>query len=281
MIVHYRTPQLLQRCLEAVAAGSLGLTVETFVVDNGSPEFDLGRQRAAWPDIAFIANVNNLGFASASNQALRLARGRYALLLNPDAFVAPDTLPAMVAYMDANPGIGCSTARLERDDGHLDRACRRSFPTPLRSFYRMTLLSELFPNSRTFARYNLTYLDEWQEQDIDSPCGAFMLVRREILRDVGLLDERFFMYGEDLDWALRIKRRGWRVTYNPVSTVRHLKRASSANARRATIGYFYDAMRLFYLKHYAPGRPRLMNRLMISGIGIRQVVHMAQGHFGR
>jgi GT2 family glycosyltransferase len=281
VIVHYRTPQLLQRCLESVAAGVAGITIETFVVDNGSPEFDLARLCAAWPDVHFIANADNLGFATASNQALRLATGRYVLLLNPDAFVAPDTLPAMVRYMDANPRIGCSTARLERDDGHLDRACRRSFPTPLRSFYRMTLLSELFPNSRTFARYNLSYLDEWQEQDIDSPCGAFMLVRREILRDVGLLDERFFMYGEDLDWALRIKRRGWRVTYNPVSTVRHLKRASSAHDRSATIGYFYDAMRLFYRKHYAPSRPRLMNRLMLGAIGFRQFMHLVQTRVAR
>jgi N-acetylglucosaminyl-diphospho-decaprenol L-rhamnosyltransferase len=270
VIVHYRTPNLLEHCLDALAAGSGDLHVETFVVDNGSPGFDEADHRRRRPSVDVIANPTNLGFSHASNEALRRATGRYLLLLNPDAFVGPDTLPSMIAYMDVDQTIGCSTARLELEDGRLDLACRRSFPTPRRSFFRMTLLSRVFPRSRTFAQYNLTYLDEWQEQEIDSPCGAFMLVRREAMRQVGLLDERFFLYGEDLDWALRIKRAGWRITYNPISTVVHLKGASSAADPMARIGYFYEAMRLFYRKHYAPRRSAALNRLMLAAIGTRE-----------
>ena len=251
------------------------MAVETFVVDNDSPGFDIERERSARPGVTWIANPANLGFATASNQGLRRAHGRYLLLLNPDAFVRPDTLPAMVAYLDANPSIGCSTARVELEDGRLDLACRRSFPTPARSLYRMTMLSKLFPRSRRFGQYNLTYLDEWQEAEIDSPCGAFMLVRREVLREVGPLDERFFLYGEDLDWALRIKRAGWRITYNPAVTVEHRKRASSRRHRAPSSGHFHEAMRIFYRKHYAASRPWLVNRLMLAAIDLRERLSMA------
>lgn len=280
VIVHYQTPDLLERCLAALALGSEGVRVETFVVDNASPGFDAQQQHETHPGITFMANTTNLGFSRASNQALRPSTGRYLLLLNPDAFVASDTLPALVRYLDADPTIGCTTARVELESGRLDLACRRSFPTPIRSFYRMTLLSRLFPRSRRFGQYNLTYLDEWQEQEIDSPCGAFMLVRREAMREVGLLDERFFMYGEDLDWALRIKRAGWRITYNPISTVLHLKRASSGRHRSGSIGYFYEAMRVFYRKHYAPTRPRILNRLMLAAIDAREQLELAAARRG-
>jgi hypothetical protein len=281
VVVHYDTPDLLERCLDSITAGTDELAVETFVVDNGSPRFDVERQRAARPDVTWIANPDNRGFAVASNQALRLAEGRYALLLNPDASLRPDTLPTMVGYMDADRTIGCSTARVELEDGRLDAACRRAFPTPERSFYRISMLSKMFPRSRRFGQYNLTYLDEWQETEIDSPCGAFMLVRREVLRDVGLLDERFFLYGEDLDWALRIKRAGWRITYNPAATVDHRKRASSRRHRAPSIRHFHDAMRLFYSKHYAPTQPWLIDRLMLMAIGLRERVELAATRLAR
>ena len=124
--------------------------------------------------------------------------------------------------------MGCATARLNLADGSLDLACRRLFPTPERALYRMTLLSRLLPRSRTFGQYNLTYLPEDRETEIDAPCGAFMMVRAEIRESVGLLDERYFMYGEDLDWAYRIKRAGWKIVYYPEAVATHVKRAASA-----------------------------------------------------
>src|SRR5207245_4076667 len=138
-----------------------------------------------------------VGFAAASNQALRLAQGRYLLLLNPDAFVSPETLSTMLHYLDNHPDVGCATCRVELGDGRLDLACRRLFPTPERALYRMIFLSRLFPSSRRFGQYNMTYVDEWKETEIDQPCGAFMMVRATVADQVGLLDERYFMYGED------------------------------------------------------------------------------------
>ena len=270
VIVHYETPSLLVACLEALAASSGSVTSEVFVVDNASTDFDPDAMRRAFPRAHFLINDSNVGFARASNQGLRLTTGRYALLLNPDTVVAPDTLATMVAYMDARPEVGCATCRLELEDGTLDLACRRLFPTPARSFYRITMLSRLFPGNRRFGQYNLTYLDERQETEIDSPCGAFMMVRRKVLEEVGLLDEAYFMYGEDLDWAFRIKAAGWRIMYTPATTVQHRKRASSRRFRQRTIRYFHDGMRRFYQAHYAKTSPRLVNALIMTTISVRE-----------
>ena len=269
-VVNYETPELLARCLASLAASREADRLEVFVVYNASQRFDADAARAAFPGATVIRNDRNLGFAVASNQALRLARGRYLLLLNPDTEVEPDTVPVMRDYMDAHPDVGCATCRVELPDGSLDLACRRLFPTPERSFYRLTLLSRLFPRSRRFGQYNLTYLDERQEAEIDTPCGAFMLVRAEVRDAVGLLDERYFMYGEDMDWAYRIKEAGWRVMYVPATRVHHAKRASSAKHRRRTIRHFYDAMRLFYCDHYAASYPGWVSAAILGAIGVRE-----------
>ena len=281
VIVHYETPELLDRCLAALAAVTGRTSKEVFVVDNASQGFDPDTPARALPGATVIANPVNVGFATASNQGLRLATGRYLLLLNPDAVVEPDTLDRMVAYMDEHPDVGCSTARVVLADGRLDLACRRSFPTPLRSLYRISLLSRIFPGSRRFGQYNLTYLDEASETDIDSPCGAFMLVRAEAVAQVGLLDERYFMYGEDLDWSYRIKEAaGWRIVYTPVATVHHVKRASSRQARAHTVRYFHDAMRLFYADHYQDRYPGWVSQLTYAAIGARERLELLRLRLG-
>jgi GT2 family glycosyltransferase len=273
VIVHYETPELLVGCLESLAA-SVGVSIETFVVDNASTTFEPDAVSRALPAARIIVNDRNLGFSRASNVGLRLAKGRYRLLLNPDTVVAPDSLAVMTAYMDAHPNVGCATCRLELEDGSLDLACRRLFPTPVRSLYRITLLSRLFPRSRRFGQYNLTYLDEHETTEIDSPCGAFMLVRREVAEQVGLLDEAYFMYGEDVDWSFRIKAAGWRIMYVPVTTVQHRKRASSRRFRQQTIRYFHDGMRRFYRAHYANGQPRLVSLVILFAIAARERVEL-------
>jgi GT2 family glycosyltransferase len=273
-IVHYETPELLVRCLEALRLAGQRVTTEVFVVDNHSVAFDPIACERALPGVRITRNDANLGFAKASNQALRMARGRYLLLLNPDAFVEPDTLAIMVEYLDGRPDVGCATCRVELEDGSLDLACRRLFPTPERSLYRMTLLSRIFPRSRRFGQYNLTYLDDRQETEIDQPCGAFMMVRSEIREQVGLLDEHYFMYGEDTDWAFRIKAAGWRITYTPLTKVRHIKRASSRGDRTKTIGYFYDSMRIFYREHYWAAYPRWTSALVFLALGARERVEL-------
>ena len=182
VIVNYETPVELVSCLRSVAAASNGLAVETFVIDNASRSFDADSVAKALPDVTVIRNRRNVGFARAANAGLRRASGRYLLLLNPDATLAPDGLALMVRYMDEHADVGVATARLacptaasilpaDAPSRHLSRA-----------FYRMTYLSRLFPRSRRFAQYNLTYLDEHAEVEIDAPCGAFMIVRSGIRR---------------------------------------------------------------------------------------------------
>jgi hypothetical protein len=273
VVVHYETPDLLERCLRALRA-SRGVSLDAVVVDNASQDFDAAAVDAALPGTTVIQNESNVGFAAGANIGLRDARGRYLLLLNPDTIVESDALATLVRYMDARPDVGCTTARLVMEDGRLDLACRRSFPTPIRAFYRLSLLSRLFPRSRRFGQYNLTYLDEHEEAEIDAPCGAFMLVRRETRDQVGPLDESYFMYGEDLDWAFRMKEAGWRILYNPAATATHLKRAASAKARARTIGAFYEAMRVFYGRHYQRAYPRWVSWLIYRAIDAREKLEL-------
>jgi N-acetylglucosaminyl-diphospho-decaprenol L-rhamnosyltransferase len=274
VIVHHETPAELLRCVERLAASRGKVARQVVVVDNASRSLDEPMLREVDPDIQVIRNVTNVGFAAAANVGLRMAQGRHVLLLNPDAFVEPETLRLMVDYMDSRPDVGCATPRLVREDGRLDLACRRSFPTPRRALFRLLLLSRLLPRSRRMAQYNLTYLDEMQETEIDAPCGAFMLVRAEVLNDVGLLDERYFMYGEDLDWAYRIKRAGWKVMYAPLTTVVHVKRASSRRYPIRMTKAFHDAMRIFYRQHYQACYPRWLSFLVYRAIDLREAAQL-------
>ena len=258
VIVNGNTRDLLKRCLESVLA-SRGTCARVCVVDNASHDGSAEMVSAEFPLVQLVRNAGNLGYPAANNQGLRLlhfedegsaATPRYALLLNADTEVPPDGLAKVVAFADAHPQAAVVGPKLVRLDGSLDLACRRSFPSPSISLYRITGLSRLFPRSRVFGRYNLTYLDENQTAEVDSVVGAFMLVRREAIADIGLLDETFFMYGEDLDWAFRMKARGWQILYYPEVTVLHVKRASSRQNPRARVE-FWRAMEIFYRKHYA------------------------------
>lgn len=262
VILNYNTRGLLADCLRSVLAGQETVRCQVCVVDNASSDGSAAMVRAEFPAVHLIENRRNLGYSAGNNVGLRWfgfddapaggdAAGlpRYALLLNPDTIVPPGTFAAMLAYMDANPAIGVAGPRVRRPDGSLDRACRRSFPTPQVSFYRMAGLSRLFPSSRRFNAYNLEYLPEDAVHPVDSVVGAYMQVRREAILDAGLLDEAFFMYGEDLDWAKRIKDAGWEVWYNGAVELTHVKEAASSQSAKARID-FYEAMWIFYAKHY-------------------------------
>ncbi|MCZ2097642.1 MAG: glycosyltransferase [Anaerolineae bacterium] len=276
VIVNWNTRDLLRDCLRSVEQ-SVGVTYRVVVVDNASTDGSAERVRAGFPRVELIENADNRGYPAANNQGLRrlgFERGgpddapRYALALNPDTVLPPDALREMVGYMDADPRVGVAGPKLVLLDGSLDLACRRSFPTPEISFYRMIGLSRLFPRSRRFGRYNLTYLDPDVETEVDSVVGAFMMVRREAIQRVGLFDETFFMYGEDLDWAYRIKQAGWTVKYNPRVTVTHVKRAASRQSRRAQ-QEFYRAMLIFYRKHYRPTTPWWLHSLVLVGLALK------------
>ncbi|MCD6520994.1 MAG: glycosyltransferase family 2 protein [Anaerolineae bacterium] len=277
IIVNYNTRDDLHRCLSSIRQSRGPLHYEVVVVDNSSSDgsAEMVREKHPWVQ-HLVVNDYNGGYAYANNIGLRLlgyAQGRpleelprYALLLNPDTVLPPEALAEMVAFMDAHPDVGVVGPKLVREDGSLDKACRRSFPTPAVSFYRLSGLAKLFPKSRRFGRYNLTYLDENEQADVDAVVGAFMLMRSEALEQAGLLDEAFFMYGEDLDLCYRIKEHGWRVVYNPAVTVLHRKGAASRKASRRAIRAFYDAMKIFHDKHYRAQTFFLINWAIDLGI---------------
>lgn len=274
VIVNYNVAPLLRRCLQSVLASRGAYTFKVCVVDNNSQDDSVAMVRKEFPDVQLIANQVNVGYPAANNQGLRaLGVGanegpRYALLLNPDTEVPPDAFDRLLGYMDAHEDVGVVGPKLILPDGSLDLACRRGFDSMSALVYRMLGLSRLFPRSRRFARYNMTYLDEDELAEVDSVVGAFMLVRAAALRGVGLLDARYWMYGEDLDWAKRIKDAGWRIMYNPEVTVLHIKRASSRQNPRAQTE-FYRAMLIFYYKHYRSSTAFWLHWLILLGIAIK------------
>ncbi len=276
VILNYNRADLLADCLASIAAAPTRCEVSVWVVDNASTDgsAQMVRERFAW--VHLIESPVNGGFAAGNNLAIRqiLALAdppTYILLLNNDTVVPPGALDGLVDYLDQHPTVGAVGPKLLLPDGSLDLACRRSFPTPAVAFYRLFGLSRLFPRSRRFAAYNLTYLDPEVETEVDSVVGACMMVRTAVVREVGLLDEAFFMYGEDLDWAYRIKQYGWKIVYYPAVTVYHYKRAASSRRPIPSIRAFYDAMRLFHRKHYAATTPALLNGLIELGITVKEL----------
>jgi hypothetical protein len=274
VIVNYNTRDLLRDCLASILASRLEVPYAIYVVDNHSSDGSAAMVRAEFPVVRVIEQPANLGYAAANNVGLRAAGcdgdqpPRYVLLLNPDTLLKPDDLAEMLAFMEAHPQAGAAGPKLVRQDGSLDKACRRSFPSPENAFYRLSGLSRLFPRHPRFGRYNLEYLDPDQVAEVDSIVGAFMLMPGAVLQQVGLLDERFFMYGEDIDLCFRIKERGYKVYYNPAVTVLHYKGAASRQRSTASIVAFYRAMALFHDKHYRARTFFLLNWLIYLSIVI-------------
>ncbi|MEA3335191.1 MAG: glycosyltransferase family 2 protein [Chloroflexota bacterium] len=286
VILNYNTRDLLQRCLETVYASQGSFTYDVCVVDNASSDGSAAMVQKMFPQVTLIASPINGGFSYGNNLGLRhygfadnpddsdeSKTPRYALLLNPDTEVPATALADMLDFMDSRPDCGVAGPKLVRPDGSLDLACRRSFPSPEIAGYRMLGLSKLFPGSERFGRYNMTYLDPDVMTEVDSVVGAFMMVRGAAICQAGLLDENFFMYGEDLDWAFRIKERGWTVWYNPEVTVLHVKEAASKTSSKARYE-FYRAMILFYRKHYEADTPWWLHWLIVGGIGLRGMMAM-------
>jgi GT2 family glycosyltransferase len=275
VIVNYNTRDLLRDCLRSVFASRGVASLDVCVVDNASGDSSTAMVRTEFPQARIIDSPENCGFAAANNLALRTCRADFVLLLNPDTILPLEALAQAIAFLGDRPDAGVMGPRLVRPDGSLDLACRRSFPTPEISFYRMVGLSRLFPKSRMFGRYNMTYLDPGQTTEVDAVVGACMLIRGELLAQVGLLDEQFFMYAEDLDWCKRIKDavnprtgRHWQVWYDAATQVIHVKRASSSRSVRAQRA-FNDTMLQFYRKHYANSTPFWLDWLVVRGIVLR------------
>jgi len=271
VIVNYNVCYFLEQALLSVrrAAEKLGQPVEVFVVDNNSADGSVAMVRARFPEVILIVNQDNPGFSKGNNQALRRATAQYQLLLNPDTVVEEDTFRACCDFMDAHPDCGGLGVKMLDGQGQFLPESKRGLPTPAVAFYKMFGLARLLPQSPTFGRYHLGFLDKDQTHEVAVLSGAFMLLRKAALDQVGLLDEDYFMYGEDIDLSYRLTRGGWKNYYFPGTRIIHYKGEST---KRTSVNYvfvFYRAMVIFAEKHFAPGRAGLFSLLINAAIWLR------------
>ena len=250
IIVNYKVKHYLEQCLRSVAEASRGIAVEVIVVDNASGDGSVEYLRERFPDVTIIASEENLGFARANNLAIRNSHGQYVLLLNPDTIVAEETFSDFISFMDSTPDAGGCGAYMLHTDGSFAPESRRGLPTPFVAFCKMSGLASLLPKSRTFGRYYMRYLNENEVNRIEIMSGAFMFLRRDALDKAGLLDEDFFMYGEDIDLSYRILKAGYNNYFLP-SRILHYKGESTVKSSYRYVHTFYRAMELFFNKHYA------------------------------
>lgn len=236
IIVNYNTRDLLDNCLSSVVANGANSNLEILIVDNASTDGSAQMVRWKYPTVSIVENSENVGFAKANNQALKQAKGEYLLLLNSDTIVLPNALKNMAKFMDANPKVGALGAKLLDQNLVLQPSCRH-FPTLFSVLSQFFGLSALFPKSKLFGKYDMGYWDHSQTRKVDCVPGTSLLVRKNTVQEVGLLDENYFMYCEDTDWCYRMNQAGWEVVFLPEAEVIHLGGASAGKTNR---GLFYD-----------------------------------------
>ncbi len=259
-IVTYQAKELLRNCMRSIRANPSSSKFEIIVTDNGSEDGTVRMLQDEFPDVHLILNDRNAGFAAPTNQAIRQSCGRYVLLLNNDTVVLPGALDRLVEFMDANSKVGLSGPKVLNRDGTLQKQCRRSFAYPWDLFCYFSGLSSLFPKSRLFARYLLTYLDEDAPSEVDAISGSCMLIRRQVIDQIGLLDERFFAYQEDADYCFRAKKAGWRVYYYPGAQIIHYAgQGGSRSSPYRSIYEWHKSYWLYYRKNLAPRYFFLLN----------------------
>jgi N-acetylglucosaminyl-diphospho-decaprenol L-rhamnosyltransferase len=278
VIVAYRCRELLRRCLDALLANPAQRQMTVTVVDNDSRDGTVEMVRADYPQVRLFASDTNLGFSAANNRAIRASGGDYVLALNPDTEVTPGALERLCALLDERPEVGIVGPALEQADGTPDHAAKRSFPTPLSALGHFTGLGRR-RESGTLAAYRAP---DVAEGPVDAVNGAFMLMRRRALDRVGLFDEGYWMYMEDLDLSYRFAEAGWVTWYEPAVTVHHLKAGTSGKHRSPRLNYaFHYGMLRFYRSHYAPQRSPLLNAAVYAGIAVKLAAALARSALGR
>ena len=272
IIVTYNSARHLPGCLGALFRTDKGLRFEVIAVDNASGDNTIRVLQQHIPSERIIANRENLGFSRAVNLGFQRARGRFVLLLNPDAEVQDAALERSVAYLGDHPEIGILGARVNNPNGTLQRACRRSIPTPQVAFFELSGLGRIWRNHPAAGAYNLADTDPDVIARVEAVSGSYLMVRRDVVDKVGGMDERFFLYGEDLDFCLSVTRAGYHIVYYPEAVVVHHKGASSRQALRAANREFHRAMSLFHEKHFAADTPAWLNHLIVGGIAVRRTI---------
>ena len=265
VIVNYQTFELTRDTVNSVLEYDYPFRVEVIVVDNASGDDSLTRLKDYFKDeVKFIASGENRGFAAGNNLALKDVNSDYVLLLNSDTVVWENTLENIYNYMENHPDVGVCGCRVRLESGELDKACKRTFPNVKNSFFRLFHI----PTKSKDDNYNLTNLPDDEVYEIDCLTGAFMFMRNDALKQAGILDETFFMYGEDIDLCYRIKHAGWKIVYYGKSSITHLKGASSKKQKNKLIYEFYRAMYTYYKKHHAHESFFLVNMVVYFGIAL-------------
>ncbi len=285
ILLSYNTKNITENCLHSLYAQfkkEKNLVVEVIVVDNASTDGSadmLFQFRKHHKNFSVISNAKNLGFPKANNIAARHAKGIYLLFLNSDTLMKEMDFGQILTYMETHSQIGAMTVRVILPHSGIDKASHRGFPTVWNSFCYFTGLEKIFGNipllNRLFGGYHMTWQSLKTIHEIDSPSGAFYLIPKRLFQKTGGFDEDFFMYGEDLDLSFRVKAAGYKIVYYPYSSIIHLKyssglRTQSTNTKSKTKGYFYDAMRIFYQKHYDTGTPFFINAAVYACISLKK-----------
>jgi len=294
IIVNYNVKEFLKQVLNSIEKATQNLKVETIVVDNDSADGSVEMVRQFFPDVKLYANKENLGFSKANNLGICDAKGKYLFILNPDTILQEDSLVTLIQFLEDNPDAGAVGPRIMNPDGSFARESRRSFPSPSVAFYRIFGLGRLFPKSKIFGRYNLSYIPNDQVCEVDALSGSCMMIRKDALLHAfgkeaefgdrpsssarekfenggggGLFDESFFMYGEDLDWCFRIKAAGWKIFYTPETQIIHYKGESTKRGELRYVKLFYGAMIQFVDKHFEGRHSKIFAAIVSLGIFVR------------
>ncbi|MEN6520219.1 MAG: glycosyltransferase family 2 protein [Armatimonadota bacterium] len=273
-IVNWNTRDELGHCLESVLAQE-GVRFEIIVVDNASSDESAVMVAHNYPQVTLISNDRNVGFSKAHNQALKIAKGRYIMLVNPDTVLEErDTLLKIVTFADENPDAGIIGPRIENPNGSIQFSARR-FPTLGAGLFRRTPLGKLFPNNRFVKSYIMADWKHDEVRDVDWVSGAALVIRQKTIDDIGLLDSGFFMYCEDVDWAYRVKKHGWRVCYYPMAKVKHRIGSASDQAPVRMIYQFHRSMFRFFMKHYAKGLNIVLTPFVFIALAARSLFFIA------
>ena len=269
IIVNYNVKHFLEQCLYSVMEAAKHCETEIFVVDNNSVDGSILMLTEKFPQVKLIENKKNYGFSYANNQAIKQANGEYILLLNPDTLIEEKTFKTVVNFMDSHADAGGLGVKMINGDGDFLPESKRGLPTPKVAFYKIFGLSKLFKKSRKFGQYHLTYLDNDKTHVVDVLSGAFMLLRKSVLDKIGLLDDTFFMYGEDIDLSYRITLAGYKNYYCHETTIIHYKGESTKKGSLNYVYVFYNAMIIFARKHFSKNKAGLFSLLINIAIFFR------------
>ncbi len=269
VIVNYNVEYFLEQCILSVLKASEGLSTEIFMVDNASVDGSVKMVREKFPSVRVIDNKDNVGFSKANNQAMRLSNAEYILLLNPDTVIEEDTLRNCIDFMDARPDAGGLGVKMVDGKGIFLPESKRGLPTPETAFYKITGLNKIFPKSKRINKYYLGELDKEEINEIEILSGAFMFMRKNTLDEVGLLDEAFFMYGEDIDLSYRIILGGYKNYYLPETSIIHYKGESTKKGSLNYVFVFYNAMVIFAEKHFSSKKASIFSKLINVAIWLR------------